>query len=132
MAEISVVICLDGHDEDVPHWCLWTLSDGGDELIFEALGVTGSSFHYNSIPVVMDKYASVKQTHRIGRIEADVWGEIPGILEGLPMSEETGWNCQNWVMQAINKLREVGYLEVDERGIAYLEEKIQEKQKTYY
>ncbi|KAH7130650.1 hypothetical protein B0J11DRAFT_504411 [Dendryphion nanum] len=88
-----------------------------DQLIFEALGSTGQVFRYHSRSVDMDKSKSEKQRIHIGHIEADVWPEIPSLLSGVPVSTQTGWNCQNWVTQAIDALKKEHYLEENDLGI---------------
>ncbi|KAF1993677.1 hypothetical protein P154DRAFT_567864 [Amniculicola lignicola CBS 123094] len=131
MAAIYVVIYLSCADDDKPHWCLYTIDDSGNELIFEALGSSGVTFRYNSRPVDMDKSLSEKQRVKIGRIEADVWPDIPSLFARVPMSSEVGWNCQNWVMQAISALKGENYLEEDERGVAYVQGKYQKKKEEF-
>lgn len=123
MAEVFVVIYTDCDDNDTPHWALHTVDDKADELFFEALGSTGMFFRFSSGEVDMKASESEKQMVRIGRIDADVWPEIPGLLEGVPVSTQAGWNCQNWVMQAIEALKTVHYLDEDEDGIACVGEK---------
>jgi hypothetical protein len=131
MAEVYVMVYLNADEEDVPHWCLWTCDDHGNELVFEALGITGKNFTFNSRSVDMAKSHSRKVIPRIGRIDADVWPEVPDLLKTVPMNKEPGWNCQNWVMEAIAALKREGFLEEDEQGTAYVRFKFQEKTKTY-
>jgi hypothetical protein len=131
MATIYVVIYLNCETNDTPHWCLHTVDDNEHELIFEALGSSGVIFRYNTRSVDMDSSTSKKQKVKIGRIEADVWQEIPGLFAGVPMSRQAGWNCQNWVMQAISVLQGEGYLEEDEGGIAYVQGKYQKKKREF-
>ncbi|KAK2754241.1 hypothetical protein FQN54_007120 [Arachnomyces sp. PD_36] len=129
MAEVYVAIerCA---DEDVPHWCLYTMDDEGNEVTFEALGTLGEDFHFNSQPVHdLTHSESIAATPRIGRIEADVWPDVPGFLRQLPMGDlrEVGWNCQNWVLEAIAALKRIGYLEEDGEGMGYLQPRYQKK-----
>lgn len=112
-----VVIYFECGLNDTPHWCIHTVDDDGDQLIFEALGSTGQAFHYQSRSVNMDKSKSEKQEIHIGRIEADVWSEIPSLFSGVPVSTQAGWSCQNWVMQAIEALKKMFYLEEDNSGL---------------
>ncbi|KAK2757048.1 hypothetical protein FQN54_005017 [Arachnomyces sp. PD_36] len=132
MAEMYVVIYLNSDGWDVPHWCLWTRDDDGNELIFEALGSTGTRFTYHSRPVDMLKSESRKTTPHIGRIEADVWDEVPELLEGVPMNnDDPAWNCQNWIMEAIQALQREGYLEEDEEGLSYIRHWYQQRTDAY-
>ena len=122
---------LDCQDNDTPHWCLWTQDDGGQELIFEALGSTGHAFRYHTRSVIMASSKSEKKQIKIGRIEADVWPEIPDLLAGVPMSTQSDWNCQNWVMEAITALKKVNYLEEDDSGLTYVQGKYKSKKRAY-
>ncbi|KAF2257650.1 hypothetical protein CC78DRAFT_205367 [Lojkania enalia] len=131
MAELYVVIYLNCDPNDTPHWCLHSIDDDGDELIYEAFGSSGTSFRYNTRPVVMASSKSEKEQVKIGRIEADVWPEIPNLFAGVPMSTQAGWNCQNWVMEAISALKGEGFLEEEEGGLAYVQGKYQKKKGTY-
>lgn len=131
MADLYVAIELCA-DEDIPHWCLYTVDDDGDETTFEALGFLGENFGFNSQRVhhLVDS-APISATPSIGRIEADVWPEVPDLLRQLPMGDlrEEGWNCQNWVLEAIAALKQVDYLEEDEAGMVYLRSRYQKKWK---
>lgn len=131
MAEVHVVIDLNANREDVPHWAIWTRDDDGDELIFEALGSEGAKFTFNCKPVSMYESSSPREAPHIGRIEADVWPDVPDLLKTVPMSNEPGWNCQNWVTQAIEALRKEGFLEEGERGTACVQSNFQKKIGTY-
>ncbi|KAF2014549.1 hypothetical protein BU24DRAFT_423470, partial [Aaosphaeria arxii CBS 175.79] len=107
MAELSVIIYLDASIHAVPHWCLYTKGDYGEERIFEALGITGQEFNFNTSYVDMANCDIEKQIIHVGRIEADVWDEVPSILAEVPVSSQMGWNCQSWVMSAIEKLLKI-------------------------
>lgn len=128
MAELHVAIytC---EEEDVPHWCLYTVDDDGDGRVFEALGSTGHKFKYHTRDVDIAKSATLSETVEIGRIEADVWPEVPDLLKAVPMSKKQGWNCQNWVMEAIAALKREGYLERKKGGMSRIESKYQKKWK---
>jgi len=130
MAELFVAI-YKGGDNNVPHWCFATRDDSGNERIFEALGSTGINFTYHTRAVDLDKSASLTRLVKIGRIEADVWPETPEVFKSVPMSRASGWNCQNWVREGIDKLREKDYLEEDTAGTAYIMSKYQKKWKDY-
>lgn len=104
MAEMIVAIYEKG-DQDIPHWCLASIGDYGEEKIFEANGITGQTFTYVERNVDLDKSDRLKIRVPIGRVEADIWPETPGLLRSVPMSNTPGWDCQNWVMSAINKLK---------------------------
>ncbi|KAF2187219.1 hypothetical protein K469DRAFT_125718 [Zopfia rhizophila CBS 207.26] len=131
MAEMYVVMYLNCDADDTPHWCLYTVDDGGDELIFEALGSTGQAFRFHTRSVCMDRSQSRKEKIHVGRIEADVWPEVPSLLAGVPVSKQAGWNCQNWVMQAIEALKNESYLEVHDSGLANVRGKYQKKKGAY-
>ena len=131
MAEICVVIYLNCDPEDIPHWCLWTTDDYGSELIFEALGSTGQAFRFNSRSVRMLTSKSDKEKIPIGRIEADVWSQTHDLLKGVPMKTQAGWNCQDWVAEAIEALKEAGFLERNESGLSYVQRKYHKTRGTY-
>ncbi|KZF22384.1 hypothetical protein L228DRAFT_248062 [Xylona heveae TC161] len=126
MAELHVAI-YESSPDDVPHWSLYTMDDYGNEMVFEALGSTGGEFKYNSRAVRMLLSDSLSEIPKIGRIEADVWPDVPDLLKYVPMGNRKGWNCQNWVMEAIASLKREGYLEENAAGMNYIRSKYQKK-----
>ena len=130
MATLYVAIYRAGND-DIPHWCLYTIDDYDNEKIYEALGSTGSSFRYHTKSVSMLTSDRLYRTVKVGRIEADVWPEVAGLFARVPMSNAGGWNCQNWVMQGIAALESVDYLEGDKKGKDYIKSRYQQKFGTY-
>lgn len=60
-----------------------------------------------------------------------MWPEVPDLLRQLPMGDlyEEGWNCQNWVLEAIAALNHMGYLEVDQAGMANVKSRHGKKRK---
>ena len=118
---------------NVPHWCLYTVDDNSDEMIFEALGPTGGPYQYHTELTSLQDSADILETPKVGRIEADVWPEIPTILSGLPLGGmgDVGWNCQSWVMEAIAALSRIGYLERKEDGIERAQALYQKKWTEY-
>lgn len=118
-------------DHDIPHWCLYTVGDYGNEAIYEALGSAGMSFRYNTRSAIMRNSRELYRTIKIGRIEADVWPEVAALMSRVPMSNTRGWNCQSWVMQGIAALKKEDYLEEDNKGMNYIKNKYQKKFGTY-
>lgn len=118
---------------NVPHWCLYTVDDNGDEMIFEALGPTGGPYQYHTQDATLQDSLEISETPKVGRIEADVWPEISTLLNELPLggTGDRGWNCQSWVMEAIAALSKIGYLERDEGAIERVQ-KIYQKKWTEY
>ena len=116
---------------DIPHWCLYTIDDDGNEIIYETLGSAGASFGYNTRSVIMENSGGLYRTIEIGRIEADVWPEVADLLSRVPMSNASGWNCQNWVMQGIAALKKEDFLEEHKKGLDYIKAKYQKKFGTY-
>lgn len=118
-------------DTDIPHWCLYTMDDYGNEAIYEALGSAGKPFRYGTRSIVLRNSRDLYRTVKIGRIEADVWTEVAALLSGVPMSDSDGWNCQSWVMQGIAALKKEDYLEENKKGMDYIKNKYQKKFGTY-
>jgi hypothetical protein len=118
---------------NVPHWCLYTVDDNGDEMIFEALGPTGGPYQYHTQHTTLQDSLDISETPKVGRIEADVWPEISTLLKGLPLggTGDKGWNCQSWVREAIAALSKIGYLERDEGAIERVQEIYQKKWTEY-
>lgn len=130
MAELYVAI-YQADEHDVPHWSLASRDDNGVSVIYEAVGISGSRFSYYTRHEDFEKSATLEKTQRIGRVEADVWPEVAGIFAGVPTSSRAGWNCQNWVVEAVRQLRERSYLEEDEAGLAYIGTMFQRKWADY-
>ena len=55
----------------------------------------------------------------------------PELFENVPMGKAKEWNCQNWVTEVVEKLREEGYLEEGTKGTSYITSKYQKKWKNY-
>lgn len=130
MANMIVAIYKCG-DQDIPHWCLASIGDYGEEKVFEANGSAGQTFTYAERSIDLDNSAGLKVRVAIGRVEADIWPETPSLLRSVPISNAPGWNCQNWVMSAINTLRQTGHLEESTQGTAYLNTMYQKKWMDY-
>ena len=118
MAALYVAIYATGVSAQIiPHWAFYTEDDQGNGMVYEALGSSGHDFKYHTKYVDILTSKSLSEYPRIGRIEADVWPEVPDLLKQVPMSTKSGWNCQDWVMEAIAALARKSYFEEDAEGI---------------
>ena len=113
------------------HWALF-LSDGPshtDHIIYQLKGMPGA-FHYDG----PEKFDHLSSGLGLKLEEVDV-GEVPvqkaksfeKIIEAVHISkQEFDWNCQNWTLDALERLKDSGYLYdyITTEGIkAWLKEK---------
>lgn len=46
----------------------------------------------------------------VGRVESTQEGEFYKILDSVPITRgDVNWNCQNWIILALRKLKDNGY-----------------------
>ena len=72
-----------------------------------------------------EKSSQLKKLIRVGTIDEDKFEAVQEAIRGQEVNnEEPGWNCQYWVKEALDALVEGELVEVDEEGMAYVEERV--------
>ena len=84
-------------------------------LAYHAIGNT-DTFRYNGglEPIELERSADYRGYVQIGTLHENDMDRFNKLMEMVPVHRnQEGWNCQNWVMSAIRKLQNEGWVEED-------------------
>lgn len=94
----------------VRHWAFLLMTSNLEARLFQ---ITGSTTTYEWSPpkdVQPGKSQSFLGSTKVGLIEASRYDEFVQILESVPIvRNDLGWNCQNWIVNAMAKLEQHGF-----------------------
>lgn len=95
------------------HWAL-CLKDDGDWTIFEVIGQHGE-FKRNSLPMDPESSLRHKRNILVGTINKEAIPELLETMENVEIDNETTeWNCQDYVLEALDKLVEECVIDEDD------------------
>ena len=97
--------------DDLPHWALFVGNLQKHGRVFEAILPESSNveqkYRYNWRDVRMEQTKRVWEMPEIGRLRNFNLLELSDILKAaVPVINNGSWNCQDWVMAAINFLQD--------------------------
>jgi len=75
-------------------------------------GMPGNFYYKGPEQVDLNKSGSRKEELEVGEVEESKLDRIHEILKEILIdgSESSGWNCQNWALDGLEKLREEGFI----------------------
>lgn len=100
---------------DAAHWAIWLEGSGGRNAILQTGDDLDNKVHngyFVEKPTAKcpDSSALLDETIKCGTISEDhSFTSLVDMLQGLPVNNNsTTWNCQNWVMAALEVLKRKG------------------------
>ncbi|KAI9750578.1 MAG: hypothetical protein M4579_006408 [Chaenotheca gracillima] len=105
----------DSPEHDKPyHWAFFAgLSPAGDTGYTHQLRGMPGSFYYPGAETgditTSDKLTELK----IGALKDSELSELQTLLSSIPIKEDESskWNCQDWSLEALDKMREMGWID---------------------
>ncbi|EPS98087.1 hypothetical protein FOMPIDRAFT_1051838 [Fomitopsis schrenkii] len=106
--------------KDAPHhWAIFVEKDTDKEegAIFDINGNTTNYVYRHKGKVSMKRSNTYEGRVAVGSMlgtdKRD--GEVDKLLKNIPIQfhNDPNWNCQNWVVEALAKMEQKGYLELD-------------------
>lgn len=75
-------------------------------------GMPGAFYYRGPEEVDLAKSGSLKEELEVGEVDESSFDKIHEILKDLEIdtSESSGWNCQNWALNGLEKLKEEGFI----------------------
>ncbi|KAF2755529.1 hypothetical protein EJ05DRAFT_104917 [Pseudovirgaria hyperparasitica] len=106
----------DDQKKDRPyHWAffLQTGTERGDGSVLQLHGMPGAFYYEGEEKVVPHAPGSIKAEVEIGAVPVARYERFKELLKAVPISkdESSGWNCQDWSLQALASLREEGFVD---------------------
>lgn len=104
-------------------WALWL--EGQESLIFQAEHREDKRGFFvpdpkNSRP---DKSTKLQKIFECGKITSGMEKRAQEVIQQTPVhNEDSDWNCQEWVMDALARLKEEGILEISQNSMESLED----------
>ena len=106
------------HPDDPHHWAIFVEKDAEKEegAIFDITGTSANYVYRHKGRVSLkrsNKYEGrVAVGSMLGTDKRD--GEVDKLLKAIPIvHNDPRWNCQNWVLEALHKMEQKVYLELD-------------------
>lgn len=96
------------------HWAFFvqTSTTWGPGCAFQLRGMPGG-FHYSAEETMdITKSGSQKAELEVGSVPVEKYERFKQLLEEVPIDnvESSGWNCQNWSLTALDRLRAEGFI----------------------
>jgi len=108
------------------HWALF-LDDDGHSTIFEVIG-EHRTFQRNSLSVNPENSRRHKRNILVGTINKQDIPELVKIMENVEIDNETSeWNCQDYVLESLEKLVEECVIDDDDKDYKKGTKKAKEK-----
>lgn len=108
------------------HWALY-LDDDGDSTVFEVTGEHGS-FTRNSLSTDPESSRRHKRNILVGTLNKQ---DVPDLFKTMDSveidNETTDWNCQDYVLEALQKLAEECIIDEDDEDYKRGTEEAKEK-----
>lgn len=101
------------------HWAIFIQTDatnGKNEGIAHQLcGMAGGYYYPGPETIDLNKSAKAKQEMEIGEIDdtklTEIWACLKEVNE--EKNESSPWNCQDWALEGVEKLRAKGFIGPD-------------------
>ena len=111
-----------------PHpWALWLSPSNGDDLILQIGDDVGGLGYYVDDPLrgkQPQNSTRCEDTVLCGTIPTDYFDDAVVLIQSTPVDNiSTTWNCQAWIMEALEALAEYGMFVWEEGAEAELNER---------
>ncbi|GLA53667.1 hypothetical protein AnigIFM63604_010967 [Aspergillus niger] len=120
-SRVTVVVYETRIDEPC-HWAMWIRNENKDSVILQA-GLNKGGYYVEE-PIRTDPLRSkrIKNAVYCGTIPSAEHNQALLIIQNYPVDNETvTWNCQAWVMEALERLEQMRILQVAPGSKATLE-----------
>jgi hypothetical protein len=96
------------------HWSFTIVRDSKDKMITHQLRGMPGAFYYPGAEIDPYDRTSIKKAElEIGTISEDKFNQVEPVLRMIEVVKDknVSWNCQNWCLEAIEKLKEAAILD---------------------
>ena len=112
---VTVNILHPSRGQRMSHWAIWLKRSRHQSVLLQVGQNSPVSGYHVHRPIYRapGKRETLKNLH-VTKIPDDLYDEVVDVIQNTPVKdEEDDWNCQRWVMDAIDELERRGLISVD-------------------